>query len=42
MVKERLRLYAAAGIPTLQAKLTGERQDKLDTLAQLIELVAEI
>jgi F420-dependent oxidoreductase-like protein len=42
MVKDRLKLYAAAGITTLQAKLTGDRQNKLDTLAQLIELVAEL
>jgi F420-dependent oxidoreductase-like protein len=39
MVKERLRLYAAAGITTLQAKLSGSQQEKLDTLAQLIDLV---
>jgi F420-dependent oxidoreductase-like protein len=39
MVKERLRLYAAAGITTLQAKLTGDGQEKLDTLAQLIDLI---
>jgi F420-dependent oxidoreductase-like protein len=39
MVKERLQLYAAAGITTLQAKLTGDRQAKLDTLAQLIDLL---
>jgi F420-dependent oxidoreductase-like protein len=42
MVKERLRLYASAGITTLQAKLTGDRQQKLDTLAQLIELVEDL
>jgi F420-dependent oxidoreductase-like protein len=38
MMTERLRLYRAAGITTLQAKLTGDRTAKLDTLAQLIEL----
>jgi hypothetical protein len=29
------------GITTLQAKLDGERYDRLDTLAQLIDLVDE-
>lgn len=42
MVKERLRLYRAAGITTLQAKLDGDPQDKVDTLAQLIDLVNEV
>jgi alkanesulfonate monooxygenase SsuD/methylene tetrahydromethanopterin reductase-like flavin-dependent oxidoreductase (luciferase family) len=42
MVKERLRLYHRAGITTLQAKLDGDLQDKVDTLAQLIDLVSEV
>jgi alkanesulfonate monooxygenase SsuD/methylene tetrahydromethanopterin reductase-like flavin-dependent oxidoreductase (luciferase family) len=42
MVKERLRLYRRAGITTLQAKLDGELQHKVDTLAQLIDLATEI
>ncbi|HET9770989.1 MAG TPA: LLM class flavin-dependent oxidoreductase [Acidimicrobiia bacterium] len=42
MVKERLRLYRRAGITTLQAKLDGDRHAKLDTLAQLVDLVAEV
>jgi F420-dependent oxidoreductase-like protein len=42
MVKDRLRLYRQAGITTLQAKLDGEVQHKVDTLAQLIDLVNEI
>jgi hypothetical protein len=42
LVKDRLRLYRAAGITTLQAKLDGDRTHRLDTLAQLIELVAEV
>jgi F420-dependent oxidoreductase-like protein len=42
MVKDRLRLYRRAGITTLQAKLDGNRQQKLDTLAQLLDLVGEI
>ena len=40
MVKERLRLYRDAGITTIQAKLDGA--DRLDTLAQLIDLAAEV
>ena len=39
MVKDRLRLYRRAGITTLQAKLDGDLQHKVDTLAQLIDLV---
>jgi F420-dependent oxidoreductase-like protein len=42
MVKERLRLYRRAGITTLQAKLDGPVQQKVDTLAQLIDLVHEV
>ena len=42
MVKERLRLYRQAGITTLQAKLDGGLQSKLDTLARLIDLVNEV
>ncbi|MGH9009284.1 MAG: LLM class flavin-dependent oxidoreductase, partial [Acidimicrobiia bacterium] len=42
MVKERLRLYRQAGITTLQAKLDGDLQHKVDTLAELIDLVTEI
>jgi F420-dependent oxidoreductase-like protein len=42
MVKERLRLYRRAGITTLQAKLDGDVQRKVDTLAQLIDLVNEL
>ncbi len=42
MVKDRLRLYRQAGITTLQAKLDGDVREKVDTLAQLIDLVTEI
>ena len=42
MVAERLRLYRDAGITTLQAKLAGDPGSRLDTLAQLIELVGEV
>jgi alkanesulfonate monooxygenase SsuD/methylene tetrahydromethanopterin reductase-like flavin-dependent oxidoreductase (luciferase family) len=40
-VKARLRQYRDAGITTLQAKLDGDRHHRLDTLAQLIDLVDE-
>jgi F420-dependent oxidoreductase-like protein len=39
VIKERVRLYRDAGITTLQAKLAGGAHDRLDTLAQLIDLV---
>jgi F420-dependent oxidoreductase-like protein len=42
MVRDRLRRYRAAGITTLQAKLDGPLQHKLDTLAQLIDLVNDV
>jgi F420-dependent oxidoreductase-like protein len=42
MVRDRLRRHRAAGITTLQAKLAGDLQRKLDTLAQLIDLVNEV
>jgi alkanesulfonate monooxygenase SsuD/methylene tetrahydromethanopterin reductase-like flavin-dependent oxidoreductase (luciferase family) len=42
MVKERLRLYRRAGITTLQAKLDGDLRSKVDTLAQLLDLVTEV
>jgi alkanesulfonate monooxygenase SsuD/methylene tetrahydromethanopterin reductase-like flavin-dependent oxidoreductase (luciferase family) len=42
MVKDRLRLYRRAGITTLQAKLDGDLQHRIDTLAQLIDLVNEV
>ncbi len=42
MVTDRLRLYRDAGIGTLQAKLDGGYATRLDTLAQLIELVRQV
>ena len=42
MITERLRLYRDAGVTTLQAKLAGDRTARLDTLAQLVELVAAV
>jgi F420-dependent oxidoreductase-like protein len=41
-VRERLRLYRDAGVTTLQAKLDGDRHQRLDTLGQLIDLVDEV
>jgi hypothetical protein len=38
MIADRLRLYRAAGVTTLQAKLAGDRRQQLDTLAQLLDL----
>jgi alkanesulfonate monooxygenase SsuD/methylene tetrahydromethanopterin reductase-like flavin-dependent oxidoreductase (luciferase family) len=42
MVRDRLRLYRRAGVTTLQAKLEGDLRHKVDTLAQLIDLVNEV
>jgi F420-dependent oxidoreductase-like protein len=41
-ITQRLRLYRDAGITTLQAKLSGDTTARLDTLAQLLDLVAEV
>ena len=42
MVKARIRLYRDAGITTLMARLDGDVSRRLDTLAQLIDLVSEV
>jgi F420-dependent oxidoreductase-like protein len=42
MIKERLRLYRAVGISTLQAKLNGTATERLDTLAELLDVVGEV
>jgi alkanesulfonate monooxygenase SsuD/methylene tetrahydromethanopterin reductase-like flavin-dependent oxidoreductase (luciferase family) len=42
MVTDRLRLYRDAGVDTLQAKLDGDYASRLDTLAQLIDLVDQV
>jgi len=42
MIKDRLRLYRNAGITTIQAKLAGDCQNRVETAAQLIELVDEL
>jgi alkanesulfonate monooxygenase SsuD/methylene tetrahydromethanopterin reductase-like flavin-dependent oxidoreductase (luciferase family) len=41
VVRERLTLYRAAGVTTLQAKLAGSLDERLTTLATLLELCAE-
>ena len=42
MIRDRLRRYQAAGISTLEAKLTGDRRGQLEILGQLVELAAEV
>ncbi len=42
MIKDRLRLYRDAGITTIQAKLAGDRQNRVETAAQFVELVDEL
>lgn len=41
-IAERLRRYRDAGITSLQAKLTGNATTRLDTLAQLLDLVSDV
>jgi F420-dependent oxidoreductase-like protein len=40
-VRDRLRTYRDAGITTVQAKLAGTTTERLDTLAQLIDIATE-
>jgi F420-dependent oxidoreductase-like protein len=40
-IRDRLAVYGRAGITTVQAKLSGTPGERLDTLAQLIDLAAE-
>ena len=42
MIAERIRMYRDAGVTTLQARLSGDRQQQLDTIARLVELAAEV
>jgi F420-dependent oxidoreductase-like protein len=42
LIRERLRLYRAAGVGTLLAKLSGPLADRLGTLGQLLDLAAEV
>jgi F420-dependent oxidoreductase-like protein len=41
LVRERIARYRAAGVGTLQAKLTGTVDERLTTLGRLLELCAE-
>jgi hypothetical protein len=41
-VLERLRAYRAVGITTIQAKLGGSTTQRLDTLAQLLDLTTDV
>ena len=41
VIRERIGRYRAAGVTTLQAKLTGSLDDRLTTLATLLDLAAE-
>ena len=41
-IRERLKTYRAAGITTVQAKLGGSTTERLDTVAQLIDLAADV
>jgi alkanesulfonate monooxygenase SsuD/methylene tetrahydromethanopterin reductase-like flavin-dependent oxidoreductase (luciferase family) len=41
VVRERIALYRAAGVTTLQAKLTGTLDERLTTLGTLLDLCAE-
>jgi hypothetical protein len=41
MVADRLRHYRDAGVTTLQAKLSGSPSQRLDTLAQLVDLAGD-
>jgi alkanesulfonate monooxygenase SsuD/methylene tetrahydromethanopterin reductase-like flavin-dependent oxidoreductase (luciferase family) len=42
MIADRIRLHRAAGVSTLSLKLDGPLRTRLDTLAQMIDLVGEI
>jgi F420-dependent oxidoreductase-like protein len=42
VIKERLRLYQAAGVTTLQVKPAGLGPDALDALGLLIDVVSEV
>lgn len=42
MIAERVRRYRDAGITTLQAKIPGSLQQRIDTVAQLIDIANEV
>ncbi len=41
-IAERVRRYRDAGIHTLQAKVAGTLQERIDTVAQLVDIVATV
>jgi F420-dependent oxidoreductase-like protein len=41
-IRDRLALYRRVGVTTVQAKLTGSPTERLDTLAELIDLAASV
>lgn len=42
MIRDRVRLYRDAGITTLQAKVSGSVHERIDTVAQLVDIVREV
>jgi F420-dependent oxidoreductase-like protein len=42
MIRDRVRLYRAAGVSTLSLKLDGPLRTRLDTLAQMTDIVGEV
>lgn len=42
VVRERVELYRRAGITTLQAKVSGTLQERVDTVAQLVDIVRDV
>lgn len=42
VIRERVELYRRAGITTLQAKVSGSVDERVDTVAQLVDIVRDI
>jgi F420-dependent oxidoreductase-like protein len=42
MIRDRVRLYREAGVSTLSLKLDGPLRSRLDTLAQMTDIVGEV
>lgn len=42
VVRDRVRRYRDAGITTLQAKVSGTVQERIDTVAQLVDIAREV
>ena len=42
VIRDRVRQYRDAGITTLQAKVSGSVQERIDTVAQLVDIVREV